>query len=96
MADAAKKPAPVDFDAGGTWDAQTIELDYPFKLDGVTYERVVLRMPMGLDIERYLTEPNRTTATFMKSLAETPDAAWARMHPADYRKCFGAASRFLS
>lgn len=96
MNDATKAVPIVDLDAGQNWGAQTVELEHPFKLAGVTYERVELRTPMGLDIERYLVEPKSTTAAFMKSLAGVPVDVFDRMHPSDYRKCFAAAAHFLA
>jgi hypothetical protein len=43
----------VDFDAGENFDGETITLSRPFKLNGVVYKEVKLRVPTGADYERY-------------------------------------------
>ncbi|MBB4199042.1 hypothetical protein GGD83_002853 [Rhodoblastus sphagnicola] len=49
---AADEPKIVDFDAGETFDGETVALKRPFKLKGVTYKQVALRIPTGADYER--------------------------------------------
>ena len=44
-------PAPVvDFDSGAVWGNETIDLAFPFKVRGVTYNGVTARIPSGNDL----------------------------------------------
>jgi len=43
----------VDFDAGEAFDGETVKLKRPFKLNGVVYKQVTLRVPTGGEYERY-------------------------------------------
>lgn len=53
----------VDFDAGESFDGETIKLSRPFKLGGVVYKDVTLRVPSGADYERY-TKKDAQVDTF--------------------------------
>jgi hypothetical protein len=55
-AEASAPPKIVNFDAGETFDGETITLDRPFQLGGVAYTAVKLRVPTGADYERYTKE----------------------------------------
>ncbi|MBG0809839.1 phage tail assembly protein [Methylosinus sp. H3A] len=70
----------VDFDAGGNWGGETIVLDHPFKLKGVTYSAVTMRIPTGLDITRfYAASPRPTMVDFAISLTSVDGAPIDRL-----------------
>jgi len=69
----------VDFDAGGNWGGETIVLKHPFKLKGVTYSAVTMRIPTGLDITRFYAAQRPTMVDFAISLTSVDDAPIDRL-----------------
>lgn len=79
----------VDFDAGGNWGGETIVLKRPFKLKGVTYTMVSMRIPSGLDVTRFYSASQRPSmvdfAISLTSVAGAPidGLVFGAMHALD-------------
>jgi len=100
MAETEQQPATapkiVNFDAGETFDGQTIALARPFQLAGVVYSSVTLRVPTGADYERY-TKADAKPDTFGMLTAFTglPVDALQRMASSDVKTLDFALGKLL-
>lgn len=71
----------VDLDAigGSGWGGETIVLEHPFRLKGVTYSAVTMRIPTGLDITRFYAAQRPTMVDFAISLTSVDGAPIDRL-----------------
>lgn len=92
----AEEPKIVDFDAGEAFDGETIALTKPFKLNGVVYKQVTLRIPSGADYERY-TRKDAKVDTFglLTAFAGLPIDALQRMASVDVKALDFALGKLL-
>jgi len=86
----------VDFDAGETFDGETVKLSRPFKLNGVAYKDVALRVPTGADYERY-TKKDAQIDTFglLTAFTGLPIEALQKMAANDLRTLDVALGKLL-
>lgn len=89
----------VDFDQGGNWGGETIVLAHPFKLKGVTYTSVSMRIPTGLDVTRfYAARPSLVDYTIgLTTVADAPidKLVFGAMHGVDANKLIKKAMDFF-
>lgn len=92
----ATTPKIVNFDAGESFDGQTIALARPFQLGGVVYSTITLRIPTGADYERY-TKADVKPDTFglLTAFTGVPVAALQAMSSADVRALDFALGKLL-
>ncbi len=86
----------VDFDAGENFDGETVKLSRPFKLKGVVYKDVTLRVPTGADYERY-TKKDAQIDTFgmLTTFSGLPIEAMQKMAANDFRALDVALGKLL-
>lgn len=93
---AAPQPKIVDLDAGEEFEATKIELAQPFKLAGVVYSSVTLRVPTGADYEAYTKKDAQVdTLGLLTKFTGLPVEALRRMPSADVKKLDFALGKLL-
>lgn len=92
----SEEPRIVDFDAGESFDGDTVPLAKPFKLKGLVYKAVTLRVPTGADYERY-TKKDAQIDTFglLTAFAGLPFEALQKMASKDLRTLDIALGKLL-
>lgn len=85
----------VDRDAGETWAEETIVLDYPVKVQGVSYSGLTMRAPTGLDVQRFYGSARPSVVDFAIGLLGVAPAVFNALHGKDAAKIVRKASDFL-
>ena len=92
---AAAVPAPVvDFDAGGVWGSEAVDLAFPFKVRGVTYSNVTLRVPSGNDLANWAAN-NFDRVGLAAALTGLDVFVIKTMRAEDFRKIMNKVAGFL-
>jgi hypothetical protein len=91
----AAPPAVVDFDAGQSWPSEVYDLKHPFKFAGVTYNKITIRTPSGLDIANYVSG-KATPLDFAIQLTGLDQQVLLKLHAMDYKAITKAALVFLA
>ncbi|MGO8738641.1 phage tail assembly protein [Rhodoblastus sp.] len=93
---APAEPKIVDLDAGEDFAAQEIALSQPFKLGGVVYDSVTLRVPVGADYEAYTKKgADIDTLGLLTRFTGLPIEVLRRMPSADVKTLDFALGKLL-
>jgi len=92
--EAPAAPAVVDFDAGQNWGSETIALNHPFKLAGVTYTQIVIRAASGNDVANYVAG-DTGVVKFAVMLTGVPELVLRALHAEDYKIVARKVAGFL-
>lgn len=76
----------VNFDAGESFDGETVVFANPFQLDGKIYTSATVRMATGADVERYISAKNFDSFGALTAFTGLPVAVLQRMSGDDYRQ----------
>jgi hypothetical protein len=90
----AAAPTVVDLDAGENWGSERFILNHPFKLKGVVYNELSLRVPTGLDVTRFYSQKGSSVA-FAIGLTQIDNIVFGSMHANDAGRLVAKAMGFL-
>lgn len=85
-----------DMDKEDGWGSVSIPLQHPFAFRGVACDKLVVRIPNGGDMLRYLSEQKRPAHLLLSIVSDAPPELLEAMHAADFLTCINALARVMN